>query len=224
MAQPVLSVSNLSISYAATPVLSGFNIAVGRGESVAVMGPSGSGKSSLLACVTGMMLPTAGRVDVAAQHMSGMKASARAALRRRLMGLVFQEADLLPELNVEENVAVTMLFDGYPRDYALRQARRALAEVGLADHCGKRTDEISGGQAQRVALARALVRPGIVVLVADEPTASLDADNARQVTELLLSRTRGMGAAAVIATHDVAVAQVCDRVCMLRQQRLGALS
>lgn len=217
MVELMLSVRELGISYGATIVLSGLDLSLARGEAVAVMGPSGSGKSSLLACVTGMMLPTHGRVEVAGHVVSEMKASARTSIRRTTLGLVFQDPDLLPELNVEENVALTLLFDGYRRDRALAQARQALADVGLEEHAAKRTDEISGGQAQRVALARALVRPEMSLLVADEPTASLDAANAHKMIDLLLARTRAVGAAALIATHDRAVAEACDRVLMIRE-------
>lgn len=217
MVEPVLSIHDLGVTYGTTTVLSGLDLSLARGESVAVMGPSGSGKSSLLACVTGIMLPTHGRVEVVGQFVSEMKASARALLRRSVLGLVFQDPDLLPELTVEENVALTLLFDGCRRDRALDQARQALTDVGLSEHAGKRTDEISGGQAQRVALARALVRPEMSLLVADEPTASLDAANAHRMIDLLLERTRAVGAAAIIATHDMAVAEACDRVLMIRE-------
>ena len=217
MVELMLSIRDLGITYGTTIVLSGLDLSLKRREAVAVMGPSGSGKSSMLACVTGMMLPTHGRVEVAGHVVSEMKASARASLRRTTLGLVFQDPDLLPELNVEENVALTLLFDGSRRDRALGQARQALADVGLSEHAGKRIDEISGGQAQRVALARALVRPEMALLVADEPTASLDAANAHKMIDLLLARTRATGAAALIATHDMAVAEACDRVLMIRE-------
>lgn len=144
MVELMLSIRDLGITYGTTIVLSGLDLSLKRREAVAVMGPSGSGKSSMLACVTGMMLPTHGRVEVAGHVVSEMKASARASLRRTTLGLVFQDPDLLPELNVEENVALTLLFDGSRRDRALGQARQALADVGLSEHAGKRIDEISG--------------------------------------------------------------------------------
>jgi putative ABC transport system ATP-binding protein len=219
MRQLALDVRDLSVRYGSDVVFSGLDLSVGKGESVALIGPSGSGKSSLLACVTGMMLPTAGSVTVAGQEVSSMSTRARATFRRTNLGLVFQEADLLPELSVVENVALTLLFDGVARSTALAGAREVLESVGLQEHAEKRTDEISGGQAQRVALARALVRPEMQILVADEPTASLDADNAARIIGLLLERCRQVGAGALVATHDPAVATRCDRVHELRPAR-----
>jgi len=206
----MVDVQGLAVRYRSATVFSNLSLRINRGSSVAVMGPSGSGKSSLLACLTGIQVPSAGTVSVAGHRVSAMSASDRAAFRRRHMGLVFQDPDLLPELSVEENVALTLLFDGTSRVDALRLARAALSSVGLSQHGSKRTDEISGGQAQRAALA--LVRPDMSVLVADEPTASLDAANARLMIDSLLARTRELGAVAVVATHDIAVAQRCDAV------------
>jgi putative ABC transport system ATP-binding protein len=208
------------VAYTDTPVFAGIDLTIAAGESLVVMGPSGSGKSSLLACVTGMLVPTSGSVQVAGENMSTMSAAHRARLRRKALGLVFQDADLLPELSVAENVALTLLFDGKSRAAALRRAGEALAAVGLDGHGDKKTDQISGGQAQRVALARALVRPSMKLLVADEPTASLDAKNARQVTALLLEHTRRLGAGALVATHDPLVAQACDRVLHLHEDHV----
>lgn len=210
----------LGVAYTDTPVFAGIDLTIAAGESLVVMGPSGSGKSSLLACVTGMLVPTSGSVQVAGENMSTMSAAHRARLRRKALGLVFQDADLLPELSVAENVALTLLFDGKSRAAALRRAGEALAAVGLDGHGDKKTDQISGGQAQRVALARALVRPSMKLLVADEPTASLDAKNARQVTALLLEHTRRLGAGALVATHDPLVAQACDRVLHLHEDHV----
>jgi putative ABC transport system ATP-binding protein len=213
-------VRGLGVAYSDTLVFAGIDLTIAAGESLVVMGPSGSGKSSLLACVTGMLVPTSGSVQVAGENMSSMSAAQRARLRRKALGLVFQDADLLPELSVAENVALTLLFDGRARAAALRRAGEALAAVGLDGHGDKRTDQISGGQAQRVALARALVRPSMKLLVADEPTASLDAKNARQVTALLLEHTRRLGAGALVATHDPLVAQACDGVLHLHEDHV----
>ena len=211
----------MAVRYGEHVVFEDLDLEVGRGEALAVMGPSGSGKSSLLACVTGVLVPSAGLVDVGETRLSEFSAADRAQVRRKLIGQVFQDADLLPELTVEENVAVTLLFDGRKRGTAMGLAQVALAEVGIAGHADKRIDEISGGQAQRVALARALVRPEIRLLVADEPTASLDSVNALRVTALIMDRVRSSDIGALIATHDHAVAALCDRVLDMRDRSVG---
>lgn len=216
MTVPALELVGLGVSYG-RPVVEGFSLRVERGESVALMGPSGSGKSSILSCVVGMQRPTRGRVTVDGQEMSSLRAGERARLRRELIGVAYQDAGLLPELSVAENVAVALLFDGVPRPEALDLARVSLAAVGLAGHADKAVDEISGGQAQRVSIARALVRPGAVLLVADEPTASLDRVTAGEVIELIAERVRARGVGALIATHDPAVAAACDVVVDLRE-------
>lgn len=212
---PALAIEGLGVTYD-RPVVADFSLLVERGQSVALMGPSGSGKSSILACAVGMQRPTQGTVAVDGHDLSGARPSRRARLRRELMGVAYQDAGLLPELSVAENVAVTLLFDGVPRTQALAMASESLAAVGLADHVDKRVDEISEGQAQRVAIARALVRPSTVLLVADEPTASLDQVTAADIVRLLAERVRETGVGALIATHDPAVAAACDAVIDLR--------
>ena len=212
-----ISVDGLEVKYGSATVLAGIDLTVSAGECVALMGPSGSGKSTLLACITGTQRPSGGRVQVGSHVMSELNTSNRARIRRTSMGLMFQTPDLLPELSVEENVALAMLFDGVPRNQALTSARASLEAVGLQQHGGKRVDEVSGGEAQRIALARALVRPEMDLLIADEPTASLDAANAQRITKLILSRVRVTGATALLATHDESVAGACDRVVRLRE-------
>lgn len=219
-----LEVTDLVVRYGSTEVFAGLHLTVEPGEVVALMGPSGSGKSSLLACVSGMLVPQEGSVAIAGTTISSMSTADRASFRRAHLGLVFQDADLLPELSVEENVALTLLFDRVPRKAAATRARAALAQVGLEGFAARRVDELSGGQAQRVALARALVRPEVTLLVADEPTASLDADNAARMTDLLIERARSMGAGTLIATHDPSVAARCDRIHDLRLAALEVLS
>ncbi|QRO87157.1 ABC transporter ATP-binding protein [Kytococcus sedentarius] len=213
---PALEVTDLEVTYE-RPVVSGFSLDIARGESVALMGPSGSGKSSILACVVGLQRPTSGRVIVDGQAMSDVRPGARARIRRKRIGVAYQDAGLLPELSVAENVAVTLLFDGVARDRALTMAHESLEAVGLGGHADKRTDEISGGQAQRVSVARALVRPSAALLVADEPTASLDEATARDIISLLEERVRATGVGALVATHDPAVAGACDRTLDLRE-------
>lgn len=216
-------VDRVSLAYEAQVVLDDLSLAVDPGECVAVMGPSGSGKTSLLACVTGVRLPDAGRVDVGDDELTRMLESDRAALRRAEMGLVFQAPDLLPELTVGENVAITRIFDGVGRRQAEAEAAASLAEVGLAGYAARSTDALSGGEAQRVAVARALCRPEVALIVADEPTASLDRGNADLVTRVLLDRVRRRGITMVLATHDPLVAGQCDRTVELEMSARAAL-
>lgn len=210
-----LEVADLEVTYD-RPVVSAFSLTISPGESVALMGPSGSGKSSILSCVVGLQRPTSGTVTVDGYCMSAARPGQRARIRRERIGVAYQDAGLLPELSVAENVAVTLLFDGVPRDRALTMAHESLEAVGLGDHSAKRVDEISGGQAQRVSIARALVRPSVALLMADEPTASLDQATARDIISLLQERVRETGVGALIATHDPAVSAACDRTLDLR--------
>lgn len=209
-----LRVRGLDIAYD-QPVVSGFDLQIQSGECVALMGPSGSGKSSIIACVVGMQTPQAGSIEIGGVPM-GASAAGRARLRRELMGISYQNPGLLPELTVAENVAVTLLFEGQARESALGASVDSLARVGLEDHAEKLIHQISGGQAQRVSLARALVRSTAVLLVADEPTASLDPVTAAEIAQLLVTRVRERGMGALLATHDPRVADTCDRVIDLR--------
>lgn len=206
----------LSVVHGSTHVVSEVSFRVGAGESVAITGPSGSGKTSVLNCVIGTHTPTSGMVTVCGSRITELKAEHRARIRRTLIGVTFQSPDLLPELSIIDNVALTMLFDGMDRADSTAAARRSLTAVGVEGHDEKRTDEVSGGEAQRIALARALARDSIRVLVADEPTASLDAASAEIVADLIIERTRSRGLATVVATHDDRVALRCDRTIDLR--------
>jgi ABC-type lipoprotein export system ATPase subunit len=210
-----VSIRDLTVSFSGRLVLDDVALEVAPGESVCLMGPSGSGKSTLLGCLVGTLTPGAGRVQVGDHVVTDLDRTARARLRRRSMGLMFQDPDLLPELSIVENVALVLLFDGIKRPVALAAAQASLEAVGLGRHAGKAVGEVSGGEAQRVAVARALVRQDVALLVADEPTASLDARTAGMVTDVLLGRARAMGATVILATHDMAVAQRCDRIVQL---------
>ena len=149
-------------------------------------------------------------MTVAGQPLSRMAAGARAKFRREHCGVIFQDADLLDELDVAANVALPLVFSGLPRPQALERAREMLDAVGCSALVSRRPAELSGGEAQRVAVARAFVgTPSIVI--ADEPTASLDIDNAAVVTELIVHHGHAAGAATIIATHDRMVATTCDR-------------
>lgn len=198
---------------AVVAALRGVSLTVAPGELVAVVGPSGSGKSTLLHLLAGVDLPDAGSVVVAGVAVHLLSEDARAALRRRAIGLVFQGCNLVPLLTALENVALPLLLDGTPRSQAQARARAALAAVGLAARAQHLPDRLSGGEAQRAAVARALVAAPPLVL-ADEPTGSLDAASADGVLALLRGAAAG-GAAVLLVTHDPRAAAYADRIVRL---------
>lgn len=198
------------------PILSSTSLHVRAGEVVAVTGPSGSGKTTLLNCVAGIIVPSSGVVLINGIEMSSLRPAARAKFRRNHIGLVFQDPELLDELSVVENVSITMIFNGADRTDATDRADAMLRTLDVGHLSASRTATLSGGEAQRVAVARALVKDASVI-VADEPTASLDAVNVVQVTRLLVDAARRSHAALMIATHDPTVASLCDHVVSLRE-------
>lgn len=215
MPEPVLEGRDLSVSIDKITALHHTDVTVSPGESVAVMGPSGSGKSTLLHCLAGLTRPTTGTVKFLGKEVWSSSRAERATLRRTSMGLVFQDADLLPEFSTAENVAFTLLFDGKARSTALALAEEALGEVGLEGRGDTDPRVLSGGEAHRVSVARALVRPDVSLVLADEPTAALDAENAEVVTGVLLDVAARRDAAVLLATHDDAVAARCARLMRL---------
>ena len=198
----------------AVHALRGVDLAVAPGELVAVMGPSGSGKSTLLTLAGGLDTATSGDVLVDGVSLSGLDAAGLAQLRRRSVGYVFQDLNLLPALTAAENVALPLELDGARSRDARARALQALDEVGLADAARRFPDQLSGGQQQRVAIARALVGDRRLVL-ADEPTGALDSVSGEAVLELLRARCDA-GAGAVLVTHEARLAGWADRVVFLR--------
>ncbi|HEV2891545.1 MAG TPA: ABC transporter ATP-binding protein [Frankiaceae bacterium] len=194
------------------------SLAVEAGELVAVMGPSGSGKSTLLHLAGGLDSPTTGRVVVEGTDLGSLSQAALARLRRRAVGYVFQDFNLIPALTAVENVALPRELDGEPWRAARRQAEQALEEVGIADLAQRFPDDMSGGQQQRVAIARALVGERRLVL-ADEPTGALDSETGESVLRLLRARCDA-GAAGVLVTHEARHAAWADRVVFLRDGRV----
>ena len=197
--------------------LAGVSLRVALGEVVAVVGPSGSGKSTLLHVAGGLDEPDAGAVVVGGTDLRGLGAGARARLRRRHVGFVFQFFQLIASLTVVENVELPLLFEGHRQAGAT--ARAVLASVGLGAKAGRRPAELSGGEMQRVAVARALVADPPLVL-ADEPTGNLDSATGTEVLELLTGHVRDRGAAMVLVTHDPAAAARADRVVSVRDGRI----
>jgi putative ABC transport system ATP-binding protein len=194
--------------------LRGVTLTVTAGELVAVMGPSGSGKSTLLSIAGGLDSPTSGTVTIEGTELGALSRKALAALRRRSVGYVFQDFNLIPALTAAENVALPRELDGDSGRAARRLALAALAEVGIPELADRFPDDMSGGQQQRVAIARAIVGDRRLVL-ADEPTGALDTETGEQVLRLLRSRCDA-GAAGVLVTHEARHAAWADRVVFLR--------
>ncbi|MET9319897.1 ABC transporter ATP-binding protein [Streptomyces sp. NPDC003038] len=216
--RPVLQLDQLVRTHGsgATEVhaLRGINLSVFPGELVAVMGPSGSGKSTLLTLAGGLDTPTSGRVIVEGTDITTASRKQLAALRRRSIGYVFQDYNLIPALTAAENVALPRELDGTSARKARASALAALEEMGLGQLADRFPDEMSGGQQQRVAIARALVGDRRLVL-ADEPTGALDSETGESVLALLRSRCDA-GAAGVLVTHEPRFAAWADRVVFLR--------
>ena len=194
------------------------DLAVGAGSMVAVMGPSGSGKSTLLTIAGSLEEPTSGEVWVGGTELSTMSRNARARLRRRSIGYVFQDFNLLPGLTAAENVALPLELDGMPARKARVAGLSSLEELGLADRADHFPDQLSGGERQRVAIARAVVGERRLLL-ADEPSGALDSANGEAVMRLIHGACK-RGLAAVVVTHDAQLASWADRVVFLRDGRV----
>jgi lipoprotein-releasing system ATP-binding protein len=204
-------------------LIAGVDLAVQPGEFLAITGPSGSGKSSLLYLLGLLDLPTSGEVLVAGHPTGQLDEAARARLRLETLGFVFQFHFLLPEFTAAQNVALPMRALGKLSDEQIAaRAQALLASLGLADHAHKRPDQMSGGQRQRVAIARALANDPMVVL-ADEPTGNLDTASTRQVLDILRDMIAGeAGKSVVVVTHDVALAAQADRRVNIVDGRVSA--
>ena len=210
-------------SFGQTPALRGASLAVRQGEIVAVMGPSGSGKSTLLHCLAGILVPEEGQVWFGGQRLDTLSDDRRSALRRNRFGFVFQSGQLVPELTAEENVALPLLLSGTRRGPATTAARKWFVTLGLDGLEGRRSGELSGGQAQRVALARGLAT-GPEVLFADEPTGSLDSMSGELVMDLLTAAAREHGTTVILVTHDARVAAYADREVIVRDGKVSTLT
>jgi len=199
--------------------LQGVDLSVRRGELLAVTGPSGSGKSTILNLCGLIDVPDSGDIVLEGRSVQGLDETARTLLRRDALGFVFQSFNLVPVMTVAENVDYPLFIAGVPAAARRERVAAQLEAVGLLEHAQHRPDALSGGQRQRVAIARALVkRPRLVI--ADEPTASLDSHTADQVMDLMRERGHAEGAAFVIATHDSRLTQRCDRVLSLLDGRI----
>jgi putative ABC transport system ATP-binding protein len=208
-------------AFGQTPALRGASVTVRRGEFLAVMGPSGSGKSTLLHCLAGIYTADQGSVFFDGRLLNAMSEAERTRLRRTAYGFVFQFGQLVPELTAADNVALPLLLNRTRRKAAYRTAGVWLDRLGLGDKGGRRTGELSGGEAQRVAVARALAMEPQVIF-ADEPTGSLDSLTGEKVMELMTGLARDQGTTLVTVTHDARVAAYADRVVTVRDGTVAA--
>ena len=219
---PVLELQEITKTYgsgtAEVSALDHVSLSVDAGTMVAVMGPSGSGKSTLLTIAGSLEDPSSGEVLVAGQPLSGMPRGDKARLRRRTIGFVFQDFNLLPGLTAAENVALPLELDGVPAGKARAAGLRALEGLGLSERASQFPDQLSGGERQRVAIARAVAGERRLLL-ADEPSGALDSVNAEGVMRLIHQACQ-RGVAAVVVTHDAQLASWADRVIFLRDGRV----
>jgi putative ABC transport system ATP-binding protein len=220
---PLVDARNVRLSLGAPPsrvdILHGIDLAVTEGETVALLGASGSGKSSLMAVLAGLEQPTSGQVRVAGLDFAGLDEDALAVARRGRIGIVLQAFHLLPTMTARENVAVPLELAGEPDAFARAEAE--LKAVGLGGRLDHYPAQLSGGEQQRVAIARALVgRPAL--LFADEPTGNLDRHTGAEVMDLLFARQAERGMTLLVITHDPALAARCKRVVEIADGRIVA--
>jgi putative ABC transport system ATP-binding protein len=220
---PIVEARNISLTLGRPPasvaVLRGIDLAIDAGDTVALLGPSGSGKSSLMAVLAGLERPSGGEAWVAGLDFGRLDEDALAVARRGRIGIVLQAFHLLPTMTALENVAVPLELAG-ERD-AFARATSELGSVGLAARLDHYPAQLSGGEQQRVAIARALVgRPAL--LFADEPTGNLDTTTGAAIMDLLFERQRASGATMIVITHDAALARRCARVLEMADGRIVA--
>jgi len=222
----ILSVEGIAKSFGGSGnrrVLQDLSLQLADGEYIAIMGESGTGKSTLLNLVAGLDTPDAGSIRFAGQPFSSLDDDARTLIRRSRMGFIFQAFHLLPHLNVERNVALSLALNGAIDADAQRRVAELLEAVGLSGRRRSSPSELSGGEMQRVAIARALAhRPRLVL--ADEPTGNLDAEAAREVLALLREQLRRDNAAGILVTHSELAASTTDRIYRLGSEGLRTVS
>jgi putative ABC transport system ATP-binding protein len=215
----IIEASNISRSYGQLKVVDNVSLAVAAGEFVAVQGPSGSGKSTLLGLIAGLDRPDAGSVVVAGTEITTMGEDAQALFRRHNIGFVFQSFNLIPTLNVVENVAFPLFPEHLKKGIMLDRARKTAGDVGLGERLKHYPSELSGGEQQRVAVARALINAPKVIL-ADEPTGNLDSETGVKIIELLRQVNKEKGLTFILVTHDDKIAAQSDRVIRMKDGRI----
>lgn len=215
----MISARNIVKSYDTLRVLDAVNIDIAPGEIVAITGPSGAGKTTLLQIVGSLDRPDSGTVDYDGTDIFSLREKALSRFRNANIGFIFQFHQLLPEFTLLENVTMPALIGGASRAEADARAMKLIDYLGLKDRCGHRPSQLSGGERQRAAVARALVNSPRVVL-ADEPTGSLDSVNRRELHRLFFDLRRDMGQTFVIVTHDENLAADADRIIVMRDGRV----
>lgn len=219
MSNAILEVSGLKKCYGAVEVLHGVNFSVDAGERVALMGPSGSGKSTLLNCLSGIERWEHGSIVIDGSDLGKADRGGLERLRREAIGYIFQSFHLLPTLSAYENIELPGQLIGMPTAERTQRVSELLEAVGLGHRARHRPDALSGGERQRVALARAVMhRPRLIL--ADEPTGSLDSVAGAQVLDLLKQLSREHGIALLLVTHDAATTEICDRTVHMRDGRI----
>ncbi|MDO7908228.1 ABC transporter ATP-binding protein [Paenibacillus sp. JX-17] len=200
-------------------VLDQLNLEVAAGELVAVMGPSGSGKSTFLSIAGALLEPSSGQVEIDGESILGKSPDTLSKLRLHKIGFIFQNANLIPYLKVEEQLRLVASLAGIHKADAAYRARQLIEQMGLSHRSSAYPDKLSGGERQRVAVARALMNDP-AVLYADEPTASLDSARGQDVVSLIAQQVKAEGTSAVMVTHDERILSLCDRVLLLKDGRL----
>ena len=222
MTSDVITLDNLQLQLGAkshmTDILKNISVSVPAGQHVAILGPSGAGKTSLLMIMAGLEQATGGTVTLAGHDITTMKEDELAALRRDNVGIIFQAFRLIPSMTALQNVAVPMELAGNSNAQDIAQ-RQALEKVGLGHRLNHLPDQLSGGEQQRVAIARAIA-PKPRILLADEPTGNLDSKTGALVIETLFEATKSVGAALILITHDVSLADQCERVLTIEDGKL----
>lgn len=207
----MIEVKDIHKSFGTLEVLKGVNLEVRRGEIVAIVGKSGAGKTTLLQIIGTLDRPTRGRVLIEGTDVFAMKDKELAAFRNRHIGFIFQFHQLLPEFTALENVCIPAMIAREKETEYKTRAEKLLRELGLSDRMGHKPNELSGGEKQRVAAARALMMNPDIIL-ADEPTGSLDEKNKKELSELLLKLRKEYGQTILLVTHDKELAAIADRV------------
>lgn len=219
MSEIIISAKDIKKAYGKTHALRGASLRVKKGEVLAIMGPSGSGKSTLLHSLAAIISVDSGEIRLNGKRIDKLPDDKRSILRRTMFGFVFQFGQLVPELTVEDNVALPLLLNKKDKKEAYKKAKRWIAEVGLSGKENNLPGELSGGQAQRIAIARAMViEPQI--LFADEPTGSLDTFNSEKVMELFIKTAKEHGTTVIMVTHEPSIAAYADREIVVRDGKI----